>query len=57
MGEVAASMAMIIFGIIVILILLYVLVQVHRQAKHVEELKRQLKLTEQAREEKEKQNG
>lgn len=45
-------MAMIIFGLLIIVILLRVLVLVHRQAGHVEELKRQLKISETAREEK-----
>lgn len=54
MGDVAAGMAMIVFGLILCIILLYVLVQVHRQTKRFEELKRQLKLNESARKEKEK---
>ncbi len=54
MADTAASMAMIIFGLLIIVILLRVLVLVHRQTRRMDELKRQLKLSETAGEEKEK---
>lgn len=55
MSETASGMAMIIFGLLIIIVLLRVLVLVHKQAGRVEELKRQLKISEAAREEKGKQ--
>lgn len=54
MVDTASSMAVIIFGLLIIIVLLRVLLLVHRQNQKMDELKRQLKLTEQAREEKEK---
>jgi len=53
MADTAASMAMIILGLLIIIILLRVLVLVHRQTKRMDELNRQLKLSETAREAKE----
>jgi flagellar biosynthesis/type III secretory pathway M-ring protein FliF/YscJ len=55
MLDTASSMATIIFGLIVVAILLRVLVLVHQQTKKMEQLKRELHMKEQAREEKEKQ--
>lgn len=54
MTDTAANMAMIIFGALIIIILLRVLMLVHQQAGRMEDLKKQLKLSEKAREEKEK---
>ena len=54
MSDMAASMASIIFGALIIIVLLRVLMLVRRQNKKVEELKTQLELKEQARKEKEK---
>lgn len=55
MSETASGMAMIIFGLLIVIVLLRVLVLVHRQTSKMEEMKRQLKITEQARERKEKE--
>jgi len=54
MSEMAGGMAMIIFGLLIIIVLLRVLVLVHRQTAKMEEMKSQLKMTQQARERKEK---
>jgi hypothetical protein len=54
MLDTASSMATIIFGLLVVIILLRILVLVHQQTKKMEELKRELALKEHAREEKEK---
>lgn len=54
MADTAGSMAMIVFGFLIIIVLLRVLVLVHRQTTKMEEMKHQLKMTQQARERKEK---
>jgi len=55
MTDVAASMAMLILGAIIIIVLLRILVLVHQQNQQINDLKKRVKLTEIAREEKEKQ--
>ena len=57
MTDVAASMAMLILGAIIIIVLLRILVLVHQQNQQINDLKKRMKLTEIAREEKEKNNG
>ena len=52
-ADTAGSLAMIVFGVIIILILLRILIMVHRQAKKVNELERQLNMNAAARERKE----
>ncbi len=57
MNDVAASMAMLILGAIIIIVLLRILMLVHQQNQQIDELKKRVKLTENTREEKEKDNG
>ena len=49
MLEVAQSLSFVIFGFIVILILMWVLVLVHKQSRRVKDLEQQMNLTEKAR--------
>lgn len=55
MTDVASSMAMLILGAIIVIILLRILMLVHQQNSRIDDLKRQMKINETAREEKEKQ--
>ncbi len=51
MADTAVSMAMLILGLLIVIILLRVLMLVHKQTKRMEELKQELKMSEAAREE------
>ncbi len=57
MNGVVSTVALIVADLLLIIVLVAILITVHRQAKKMKELERQMKLYEKAREEKETTNG
>lgn len=54
-GDVLSGVSLLVLNLLIILILLWILTLVHKQAKHLHDLDTQLKTRETARKEKEKE--
>lgn len=57
MNGVVSTIVLIVADVLLIIVLVGILITVHRQAKKMKELERQMELYEKAREEKETTNG